>query len=360
MASTYTANLNLAKPAKGDVDWDDDVNGNSDTLDSAVGQEHYADGRHKNTITIGDDSNTVDKKIGANTGEANEPYLSYDVSEDEFVVANDGVTPAAILTRGQNVVEVAKSGKRFSTLSAAISAANSGDVILVYPGTYDQGSSELVVNKAVHLKAVGKVVITGSPPDLQYVMSITAAATVEGFDIVMTGSASDGGVLKIAAPNGAVVKKCFIDHNGTGSTSVGVYCNGSAARLVDCEIENAVAFDGINIGSGADNCILDNCKTSSNGVGVYVSSGANGVLIQRCDISAGGSNYGVTLSSGITGTVVRSSVVRKSGSVTECIHATGALSARIYLCCFNVDTGAIDSDITNLIGTPYNVSDSDL
>jgi hypothetical protein len=358
MASTYTANLNLAKPAKGDVDWDDDANGNSDILDAAVGEEHSADGRHKNTITIGDDANTTDKKIVANTGEANEPYLSYDVTEDEFVIANDGQNPVAILTRPQNVIEVAKSGKRFSTLSAAITAAQSGDVILVYPGTCDQGSTELVVNKAVHLKAVGKVTITGSPPNLQYVMSVTAAATVEGFDIVMTGSGSDGGVVKITSA--VVLRRCLIDHNGIGSTSVGIYCNGSGAKIIDCEVENSVAFDGVNIGSGGSNALVQNCKVASNGVGIYLSSGADSVLIQKCEIVAGGSNYGITLSSGLTGTVIRSSIVRKSGSAAECVHATGALSAKIYQCCFNLDSGAIDTDITNLIGTPYNVSDADL
>ena len=359
MASTYTANLNLAKPAKGDVDWDDDVNGNSDILDAAVGVQHYADGSHKNTITIGDDANTIDKRIVANTGEANEPYLSYDVSEDEFVLANDGQNPAAILTQAQNVIEVAKSGKRYSTLSAAISAAEADDVILIYPGTYDQGSTELVVNKAVHLKAVGKVTITGSPPNLQYVMSITAAAaTVEGFDIVMTGSGSDGGVVKITSA--AVLQRCTIDHNGIGSTSVGIYCSGNGAKIVDCEVQNSVAFDGINIGSGGSSTVVRNCKVTGNGVGIYVSSGANNVLIEGCEISAGGSNYGITLASGLTGTVIRSSLVRKSGSAAECIHATGALSAKIHQCGFNLDSGAIDTDITNLIGTPYNVSDADL
>lgn len=358
MASTYTANLNLAKPAKGDVDWDDEVNGNSDILDASVGEEHYSDGRHKNTISIGDDSNTIDKKILANTGEGNEPYLSYDVSEDEFVLANDGENPSAILTRPQNTIEVAKSGKRFSTLSAAISAAQSGDVILVYPGTYDQSSSELVVNKAVHIKAVGKVTITGSPPDLGYVLSITADATVEGFDIVMTGSGSDGGVVKIGVS--AELRRCRISHNGIGSTSVGIHCSDNGAKIVDCEIENSVAFDGINIGGGGDNCVIESCKISSNGVGIYVSSGANGTVTQSSEISAGGSNYGITLSAGITETVIRSSIVRKSGSVNECIHATGAVSAKIYQCCFNVDSGAVDTDITNLIGTPYNVSDADL
>ncbi len=358
MANTYTDNLNLAKPAKGDVDWDDEVNGNSDILDVAVGEEHYPGGSHKNSISIGDGSNTLDKTVVAKTGEANEPYLSYDVSQDEFVLSNDGENAAAIETRPQNTLEVAKSGKRFTTLAAAISAAQSGDAILVYPGTYDQGSSELVVNKAVHLEAVGKVVIGGSPPDLQYVLSVTAAAMVEGFEIVMTGSGSDGGVVKVA--DEAEMRRCFVQNNGIGSTSVGVYCNGSECCLRETRVHNSVAFDAVNVGSAGDNTVIRGCELSGNGVGLYVSSGANGVTIERSEISSGGSNYGITLSSGITGTVIRSCVVRKSGSVTECIHATGSLSAKVYQCCFNLDSGAIDTDITNVVGTPYNVSDADV
>jgi len=45
--STYTPNLNLAKPAEGDTDWAGEVNGNSDTLDTAVGAEHTASGKHR-------------------------------------------------------------------------------------------------------------------------------------------------------------------------------------------------------------------------------------------------------------------------------------------------------------------------
>lgn len=36
MANTYTPNYNLAKPAKGDLNWDDDLNGNFDILDTAL------------------------------------------------------------------------------------------------------------------------------------------------------------------------------------------------------------------------------------------------------------------------------------------------------------------------------------
>jgi parallel beta-helix repeat protein len=358
MASSYTANLNLAKPAKGDVDWDDEINGNSDVLDVAVGTEHSADGHHKNTICLGDNSNIVDKKIVANTGEANEPYLSYDVSEDEFVVANDGQNAAAILTRPANILEVAKSGKRFSTIAAAISAAETGDTILVYTGTYDQSSSPLVVSQAVHLKAVGKVTITGSPVDLQYVMVVTAAAVIEGFEVILTGSGCDGGAMKISAS--AEVRECRVVNNGIGSSSVGVYCIGSEAKIVNCSIQSVVAFEAVHIGGGAAGCIVDNCTISSNGGGMYVSSGANDLLIQNCDILAGGSNYGITFVAGITGAVIRSTIVRKAGSASECVHATGSLSAKIYQCCFNLDSGAIDADITNLINSPYNVSDEDL
>ena len=128
MANSYTTNLSLAKPARGDVDWDDEINGDLDTLDTAVGTEHNSNGTHKNTINIGDNANSVDKKIVANTGEANEPYLSYDVSENEYVIANDGQNPSPLLTAAENVLEVAKSGKKYSTIQSALNAASAGDV----------------------------------------------------------------------------------------------------------------------------------------------------------------------------------------------------------------------------------------
>ena len=36
MASTYTTNYNLAKPAHGDVDWHIPINGNFDTIDTTM------------------------------------------------------------------------------------------------------------------------------------------------------------------------------------------------------------------------------------------------------------------------------------------------------------------------------------
>ena len=39
MATTYTPNLNLAKPAAGDLNWDDEINGNADALDAMFVQE---------------------------------------------------------------------------------------------------------------------------------------------------------------------------------------------------------------------------------------------------------------------------------------------------------------------------------
>ena len=45
--SSSTPNLNLSKQDAGDTDWASEVNGNFDTLDTAVGTEHTSGGKHK-------------------------------------------------------------------------------------------------------------------------------------------------------------------------------------------------------------------------------------------------------------------------------------------------------------------------
>jgi hypothetical protein len=153
MANTYTTNLNLKKPTRGDVDWDDEINENLDSLDSIISADHNADGSHKNTVNIGDGQNSVDKKISANTGEANEPYISYDVTNDRFVISDNGTDEYPLLPASGNVLEVAKSGKKYSTISSALSAAQSGEVVLVHPGVYEE---TLTVPADVHLVGVDR------------------------------------------------------------------------------------------------------------------------------------------------------------------------------------------------------------
>lgn len=187
MANTYTTNLNLAKPAKGDTDWDDEVNGNMDILDK-LGEEHSTDGKHKNITNYGDGNNT-DKKRVMHTGEANEPYEIYDASENYFADAADGVNEKR---RGEyisrdNIVFVATDGndstgdgtvqRPYLTIAKAITEAMANDVILLLPGGYNQAAATLTLSKAISIIALGdrgKTTITGTPATNGAVITISA------------------------------------------------------------------------------------------------------------------------------------------------------------------------------------------
>ena len=138
MSNTFTNNLQLAKPDRGDVDWDDEINGNFDSIDTILSAEHAIDGTHKNLINLGDGANTEDKKIVAHTGETNEPYLAYDVSEDQFVISDNGTDAYPLLQTPGNVLEVAKSGKKYMPIATAMADAQGGDTVFVHPGVYEE------------------------------------------------------------------------------------------------------------------------------------------------------------------------------------------------------------------------------
>src|SRR5215471_16957836 len=94
------------------------------------------------------------------------------------------------------------SGQQYSTIAAAVTAAQSGDIINVQAGTY---TNDFVIDndKNLTLQAVGgpvKLVATVSPPDGKAIITegyYGATLTINGFDI--SGA-------KVADANGAAIR----------------------------------------------------------------------------------------------------------------------------------------------------------
>lgn len=351
MSNTYTANLNLAKPAKGDADWDDEINGNADALDVAVGTEHRTDGAHKNTIRIGDGANSIDKVIIARTGEPDEPYIMYDVSANRFVMSNDGTDEAAIMTASPNVFEVAPSGKPYTTIIGALADASAGDMIIIYPGTYTL-SAPLTVSRAVKIIGNGNPLIEFNAGSGQYVVNVTAAATLKGLNISMTG-ALGGGVLKIASSN-VIIEDCCIDNNGAGGC--GVKCDSGSSIVKNCTIETGYG-SGVSIDGGTH--IFRDCAITSVSYGVTLSdTAALTATFVACEIIAGGSSSAIHLyDTTYKHTIIcRRCVLKKGATATYTVtESASGSSGRIYHCALDAAV-----NITNDISTPYNVVDSDV
>ena len=63
MPNTYTPNYHLAKPSQGDVNWDDEINGNFDIIDQVLTQVTTSLGRH--AINTDNPHNTTYAQVGA-------------------------------------------------------------------------------------------------------------------------------------------------------------------------------------------------------------------------------------------------------------------------------------------------------
>lgn len=376
MANTYTPNMNLAKPAKGDTDWDDEINGNSDKTDP-LGVEHDtgdgASGRHANTVNVGDGTGSPDKKIVAYNADANKPYIAYDEATNKWVIANNGVDEYEIgqhfktvktwivSTDGDDTNGDGSWERPYATLSKAVTEAATGDAILMLPGTYAQGGAKITVNKVVYICGLGGregVKLTGNSST--YLLEMTAACIVENLDITMTGSSGNQVAVRIAADS-VVLRRMRISNEATGASSHAVTIEtAQAVRLEDVRIAAYNGY-GLNIATSGNNGggVFKHCEIqSSQGVAVYLAdTDCDDMVFDRCEIEGGNGNYGMEFGAVVTGTILRYCVVKKEGAATESIHVSAAMNAVVYLCALNA---ALDADLTNNIATPYNVVDADI
>jgi nitrous oxidase accessory protein len=85
-----------------------------------------------------------------------------------------------------STIEVGK-GKKYTTISSAIDAANSGDVIKINPGNYAEG--EIKINKRIHLQGINWPVVDGKNKT-QILLVEANGVTIEGLDLRNCGYSS--------------------------------------------------------------------------------------------------------------------------------------------------------------------------
>ncbi|MDP2895011.1 MAG: hypothetical protein Q8Q12_00455 [bacterium] len=373
---TSTPQMALSKPTKGEADWDDDLNTNCDKIDP-LGVDHYTGaagtGYHKNTLHVGDGA-ASDKRISFENDWPAKPYIGFDDGDEKCVFSNDGSTELEVAKHvkmadlwvvsqqsGDDTNGDGSWNKPYATVSKAVTEAGTGDVILVLPGAYSLGGSTLTISKVVHILGLGPregVVISGT--GATYVIDLQAAATLEGIYVLMTGSTGGQIAVRIGA-YGVRMRNVEIRNNSTGANSHALLCAfGANTKVEDCEV---YAYNGyalkLAMGTETGGAKFRLCKfTSGTSVGVYLADTyCLNMVFDRCNITGGTGTFGIQLAALITGTVVKYCVVKGGGSGAETIHVSEAMTLAIFFCAFNE---ILDTDITNSIGTPYNVVDADV
>jgi parallel beta-helix repeat protein len=186
----------------------------------------------------------------------------------------------------------------YTTIQAAMTAANDGDTIVVCPGSYGGG---IAVNKAVTLQGVGSPVISCGGSQPTFGMDVSANATVDRFSFLSGGPCTAGiydpTAATITATNNTVSGYLFgIFTNGGGdvigpdnsvsNSTTGIFVSSGSGTSVDDNYVGNVANAEIQVDSATNASVTDNDLTGlSPAIGIDVSGTSSGTTITGNTIS---------------------------------------------------------------------------
>jgi pectinesterase len=207
-----------------------------------------------------------------------------------FVLA----TPAYAATR---CVNTGGTGGCYASIQAAVNAANGGDLIEVYPGTYDESVNLSAMNSVGNLSLI-TVNASGVPTPG------TVTVDYHGIEAEFHTSPALNGNLTIGG---------FVVHSEFPGIEVEVDGGGGANRNIVIRNVTATLTDDDGISVSADgNVTISGCTASNNDEhGIYVLSGGD-VVISDCTVKGNGLS-GIRLS-GVTGAVTISNCTASGNS----------------------------------------------
>jgi len=198
---------------------------------------------------------------------------------------------AWLATASAAELEVCQSGGcAHATVTAALSAAQPGDTVVVHAGTYVEGP--LLIDKSISLVGRGWPVLDG---ELQHdIVTIEANwVVVEGFVFRDSGRSH---VRDLAAIKVGEIGGCRIENNRIENAFFGIYLAKSTAcevrgnTLVGEAVNEAFSGNAIHIWNGYDIVIEDNVVTGHRD-GLYLEF-ARGAVVKR-NLSEGNIRYGL-------------------------------------------------------------------
>jgi len=189
----------------------------------------------------------------------------------------------------------------YTTIQAAVDAADNGDEILVAPGTYT-GTGYVVVDtlgKSITLRASGtpeETIIDGEGARRVVECSGNEGADtiIEGFTITGGSSPYSGGIYCYGSS--PTIAGCTIEGNTASEWGGGIYCKSNSNPLITgCTITGNTANDGGGICCTSSSPTITNCTISENlayeGGGFY-SDSADHIIIVDSSISENAAFYG--------------------------------------------------------------------
>ena len=207
------------------------------------------------------------------------------------------VDPAAAAAAATSPMLAEQPGS-YSTISAALSDAPSGGVVIIRPGTYNE---RLIVRKPVKLLASTGAVVnwkSDKPYEAALDVDVSGAADSDGFDVLVSGLTIRHSSPSIAQNYGAYVhcptrKVKFLNCDVASSSGSGIGVEGGNVTLYSCSIHDCKNHGVLYVGSGAtgriERCVVGDCKLN----GVLLRDGASPTL--KNNLLKGNGQYGAAL-----------------------------------------------------------------
>jgi parallel beta-helix repeat protein len=157
------------------------------------------------------------------------------------------------------------SGKPYSTIQSAITAANTGDTVLVYPGTYTEPEQIDFNGKAITVKSAngpGVTTINGSASGtvVTFNNGEGVGSILDGFTIT-NGYSGWGGGIYCGFPSSPSITNCTITGN-MAEEGGGIHCYFSSPVITNCTITgNTATYDG-----GGIECSYSSSPTVKNSI----------------------------------------------------------------------------------------------
>jgi parallel beta-helix repeat protein len=215
--------------------------------------------------------------------------------------------PASAATR---CVKIGGTGGCYGSIQAAVNAANGGDVIHVYPGSYDEsvnlsamdpdGDLTLITVNASGVPTPGTATVeySGLESELFTQPALDGDLTIDGF---VVHSAHPGIGVQVDGGSGAnrnvVIRNVVATL--TGEDGIRVSADGDVT-ITDCETSSN-EDEGLDVTTVGGNVTITGCVARQNDTGIYVADVGGDVFISACT-ATGNSDHGILLNA-VDGTV---------------------------------------------------------
>lgn len=210
----------------------------------------------------------------------------------------------------------------FTSIQAAVNAANPGDEIIVLPGIYEE-NIEIDKTLTIHSKyeSPSNTVIQAADSSKDVFVILANEVSIKGFSI--TGADSAAGVHFLG------VSDCHIEHNILSNNSCGIdfYMFSAGNTLMGNDISDS--FTGVSLGGSLNNTLRNNSISyCESGISLFDSSNNK---LENNTVSE--NNEGISLTGESTGNTLVSNIIKSNTQVGLRIYE--ASSNLIYNNYFN-------------------------